>query len=443
MIIRITYRNILSFKEETTISFVAGKSTAHPEHVLRGSSRNDISILKTGIIYGANASGKSNIIKGVHVLKSLALGKFPKRNFGQFKLSESNNSSSKIEVEFRMNKKFYAYGIELDANSIQEEWLYEINSRTDKMLFTRKISGSEQKFNFLKIRGEKTEQFLFFLANGTPKDKSFISEYVQRNGKGISQISDAFNWFEDKLHILFPESRFHGISFKAEQDKKFQQSTCKLLTHFNTGMSDIRRVEIEEGKLDIPEHILEKLTSELEPGKTISISSSKGNQTYFIDMDETGNTRYYKQKTVHKNEQGDEVIFEETEESDGSIRLTDFIPMLIHFKHYDDVFLIDEIDRSLHPFLSKRILECYFSLLTEARETQLICTTHESNLLDLDIIRSDEVWLIEKDKHVASHCTSLAEYKPREDVKKGYLHGRYGAIPFFASLESLNWGEEN
>lgn len=89
--------------------------------------------------------------------------------------------------------------------------------------------------------------------------------------------------------------------------------------------------------------------------------------------------------------------------------------------------------------LSQKILECYNSTLTAERDTQLIFTTHESNLLNLDLIRADEVWFVEKDKTGASHMTSLAEYKPREDVQKGYLQGRYGAIPFFASIKSLKW----
>lgn len=441
MIIRVTFRNILSFKDETSISFVAGKSTAHPEQVLRAGCRDDISILKAGIIYGANASGKSNIIKGMHILQNFALGKFPKRYFEPFKLSNETLPTSKMEVEFRSESKYFAYGVELDVDRIQEEWLYEINSRSDKKLFTRKIENNTQQFSFGSIQDDeqKNSQFLSFLAEGTPKNKSFLSEYVQRNGRGIPQICEAFNWFDNKLHILFPDSRIQGISLKVEKDKDFQRKTCELLKYFNTGVSDIRRVEIEKIELELPKSISEDITSELEPGKTIAISSSKANQTYFFDMDKSGKIRYYKQKTVHLNDQGDEVIFEETEESDGSLRLIDFIPMLISLKHYDDVYLIDEIDRSLHPILSKRILEGYFSLLSEKRETQLICTTHESNLLDLDIIRADEVWFVEKDKYGASRCTSLAEFKPRENIQKGYLQGRYGAIPFLASLDSLNW----
>ena len=124
------------------------------------------------------------------------------------------------------------------------------------------------------------------------------------------------------------------------------------------------------------------------------------------------------------------------EESDGSIRIMDFIPMLIDLRLNDTVYLIDEIDRSMHPMLSQKILEYYFRHLKTDKDTQLIFSTHESNLLNLDLIRADEVWFVEKDTDGASHFTSLAEYKPRENIRKGYLQGRYGAIPFFAPIHS-------
>lgn len=440
MILRVTFKNILSFKEETTISFVAGKSTSHTEQVMRAEGRDDISVLKAGIIYGANASGKSNIIKGIYILKLIAMGRFPKRHIEPFKLSNPKELTSKIEVEFRMDDHYYAYGVEFNIGGLEEEWLYEINARTDKEIFTRKVGVTDNRFTFGTVNGDKeTTQFLKFLADGTPADTSFLSEYVKRNGRGMEEIRNVFKWFRDKLNILFPDSRYQGISFNAERNRQFQVSTYKLLDFFDTGITDIRRVEIRKEELDVPKELLDKLIADLEPGRTMTITSANGSQTYFIDMNRDNVFKYYKQKTVHKDEKGKEVIFEEDEESDGSIRLMDFIPMLIDLKHYDDVFLIDEIDRSLHPILSQKLLECYFSLLSDKRRTQLVFTTHESNLLDLKMIRADEVWFVEKDKEGASHLTSLAEYKPREDVRKGYLQGRYGAIPFFAPVKLLNW----
>ena len=104
--------------------------------------------------------------------------------------------------------------------------------------------------------------------------------------------------------------------------------------------------------------------------------------------------------------------------------------MLINLEKENSVFLIDEIDRSLHPQLSNKIFSIFFSNLSNEKDSQLIATTHESNLLDLKLIRQDEIWFVEKNPEGASHLISLAEYKPREDVKKGYLTGKYGAVPY-------------
>ncbi|MBQ3843691.1 MAG: ATP-binding protein [Bacteroidales bacterium] len=440
MILRVSVRNLFSFKDETEISFVAGKSTTHCEHVSRAEKRDDISVLKAGIIYGANASGKSNIIKAISVLQKIALGSIPKRNIEPFKLTTPQNNTSKIEIEFKADKHFYAYGVEFTFKGIAEEWLYEINSRTDKEIFSRQVGPDSNLFSFGSIDGnDETQQLIRFISQSTPTTDSFLSEYVKRNGKGLSAINNAYRWMKEDLKILFPESRYEGISIRAEKDKNFALATKSLLEYFNTGIVDIRRIKVNKEDLELPKEIVNDLLSEAESNKTIVVASPSDSSTYFFETNESGITNIFKQSAIHKMQNGSEVPFEMSEESDGSIRLLDFIPMLIDLKLNSSVYLIDEIDRSMHPMLSQKLLEYYFSCLDKERDTQLICTTHESNLLNLDLIRADEVWFVEKGQDGASHLTSLAEYKPREDVRKGYLQGRYGAIPFFAPISNLKW----
>ena len=440
MILRVTFENILSFYEETQISFVAGKSSTHTEQISRAKKRDDISVLKSGIIYGANASGKSNIIKAIGVLRKIATGRFPNRNIEPFKLIPQSEKYSKIEIEFKVGSAYYAYGVEFNIQGLHEEWQYEINSRTDKKVFTRVISDEGNVFDFGTIEGnDDTKQFVKFLSQGTPTDHSFLSEYVRRNGQGLDSIKYAFNWFSDTLKIIFPETRYEGISFRAERDKDFQRVFKSLLEVFNTGIVDIRRTLVKKETVNLPTAVIDKILSTLKPEITSLISLPADDEMYFFQFDADGTPRIYKQQAIHKDINKEDTIFDMREESDGSIRLLDFIPMLIDLQQNSSVYLIDEIDRSMHPMLSQKLLECYFSALTSDRDSQLIFTTHECNLLDLNLIRADEVWFVEKDKNGASHLTSLAEYKPREDIRKGYLQGRYGAIPFFAPVKNLNW----
>ena len=440
MILRVLIGNLFSFKEETEISFVAGKSTIHGEHVSRAEKRDDISVLKAGIIYGANASGKSNIIKAVSVLQKIALGSVPKKCIEPFKLAEPNSKPSKVEIEFKAGERFYAYGVEFSLKGIAEEWLYEINSRADKEVYSRKVTSEGNEFSFGTISGgEEVRQLVKYISQSTPVTDSFLSEYVKRNGKGMAAINNAYRWMKEDLKIIFPESRYEGISIRAEKDKDFAFATKSLLEYFNTGIVDIRRIKVNKEEIELPKDLTNDLLAAVEPNRGVVVSSPSDSSTYYLETDSEGVTSIYKQIAIHRSEKGTEVPFEMGEESDGSIRLLDFIPMLIDLKLNSSVYLIDEIDRSMHPMLSQKLLEYYFAFVNKERDTQLIFTTHESNLLDLGVIRADEVWFVEKGGDGASHLTSLAEYKPREDVRKGYLQGRYGAIPFFASIKSLKW----
>ena len=396
----------ISIKDETQISFVAGKSNAHPSHVSRAEKRDDISVLKAGIVYGANASGKSNVIKAIALLQQIANGSFPQSKVEPFKLADTEEKNSKVEIEFKTKGKCFAYGMEFTVGGIKEEWLFEINSRTDKEVFTRKITAAGNEFTF---------------------------------GKGLETIHMAKNWFADGLKIIFPSTRLQGISFLTENNDELQETTRSLLAYFNTGISDVRLYKIKKEDVNLSSDLLDNILSKAKNGKAYSMAATVGGEMLLFEVNANGGYEIYKQKAVHRNlTSGTEVVFDLSEESDGSIRLLDFIPMLIDLKQNEVDYLIDEIDRSMHPMLSQKILECYFSGLESGRDTQLIFSTHECNLLNLDLIRADEVWFVEKGKDGASHLTSLAEFKPRKDVRKGYLLGRYGAIPLLPK-EEMKW----
>ncbi len=444
MILRASFENILSFNEETQISFVAGKGSLHPDHVCRAEKRDDISVLKAGVIYGANASGKSNIIKAVHILQTLALGRQTTIDVEPFKLSAHRKDVSKVELEFKCGSKYYAYGLEFTMKSLREEWLYEINDRTDRRIYSRVVTESGNQFEWGEIDGDKiTAQFLGFLGEATPTNRSFLSEYNRRNGRGLISIKEVYDWFDNTLKIIFPNTRYTGITIRAEKDVDFHSATKRLLEVFNTGIVDIRRFSVKsKEETGLPEKVIDKVIADAEPGKTVILASPDENQYYYLEFKEDGSYEIFKQKAVHRMSGNEEAVFDMDEESDGTVRILDFIPMLIDLSKNDAVYLIDELDRSMHPMLSYKLLQCYFKNLSKDTKTQLLITTHESNLLDLELLRADEIWFVEKDKSGASKLTSLAEYKPRADVRKGYLQGRYGAVPFFASIPKLKWNEQ-
>lgn len=444
MLVSAKFANIFSFNEETRILFTAGKSDQLPLQVSRAKKRDDFSVLRMGLIYGANASGKSNIIKCLAIIRAFALDGWSNRKYNYFKMTDEPQERSSIEVEFKVDSQFFAYGVAFSKGGLLEEWLYKIGSRNDYLIFERKRSADGWKNEIApQFMDEADGQFLKFLIDGTPTKGTFLSEYFKRNGKGIDAIMSVRKWFEN-LNIIFPYTHRMDVPLRVVNDTQFRTVMRELLTYFGTGISDLCRVESKPEELGVPDEIRQKIEESLD-GKEekAGVVIHNENRFIFAEKDKAKNLKWYELKTIHKREGGkSNYIFELFEESDGTSRLFDFIPMFIDMRANDAVYVIDEVDRSLHPMLTLKLLEMYNSLLGSDSQTQLICTTHESSLLSAAPIRQDEVWFVEKDKNGESHLSSLCEYKPRENVRRGYLNGRYGAVPFFGELSNIYWGNE-
>jgi len=190
MLISATFQNIYSFNKETRILFTAGKSDQLPMHVSRAEKRDDISVLHMGLIYGANASGKSNIVKALSLIRDIALTGWTKRNYSHFKLTDTPDERSMIELEFKENGQYYAYGVAFCKGGLLEEWLYKTGSRNDTLIFERKRSGDVWQNNIApQFQKAENGQFLKFLIEATPTKGSFLSYYASHNGKGIDAWS--------------------------------------------------------------------------------------------------------------------------------------------------------------------------------------------------------------------------------------------------------------
>ncbi len=448
MLIRVFASNILSFDSEIEFSLIPGKGSTKSDHIVRLNNRDDIPVLKTGVIYGANASGKSNLIKVMALIKSMttkSLSSISREEpIKPFKLGNKVGGYSKIEVEIKIGSLNFAYGVRFNNKVIKNEWLVQINKRSEKIIFERRSTLKETTVDLFKVKfkNKDDEQFANFVGRGTPSNKSFLKECIDRNLLFIDAINDVYEWFDDKLKVFFPKTRFRGMEFHLDDNNDLSQSMSKFLKYFNTGVSDLmpKKIDYETEIKNIPTEVINELINDLEKGKKALIGSNDNRVSYAFEKNKKGLIEAFKLVTTHKNKKGEDIEFEMIEESDGTRRLIDFIPMLVDLTKNDSVYLIDEIDRSMHPILTKGILEFFLNIKKETKG-QLIVTTHESNLLNLDLFRNDEIWFVEKNKHGASHFYSLLEFKPRsdKDIKSGYLNGRYGAIPFLTNPCDLNW----
>jgi AAA15 family ATPase/GTPase len=359
-------------------------------------------------------------------------------------LSEYADKSSKIEFEIKTNGACYAYGADFNKNEVLEEWLTKINKRSEQNIYTRKNLKDSVKVEFDKVKfdNKDNEDFARFTGRGTPRNRLFLLEANRRNLNFIEEINDVFDWFSNKLRVIFPDSRNHGLEFNLREDNDLTDAFTSFLKYFNTGISElsVKEIKPEIYLKELPEDLIKDIKQSLKPGNR-GIVNLKGNRrNYSFEKTKSGEIHAHRLTARHTKKDGKNVYFELNEESDGTNRLIDLIPSLLDLGINDSVYFIDELDRSMHPILTREIID-FFLDKTRNTASQLIATTHESNLLDLELLRRDEIWFVEKDQNNSSSLYSLLEFKPRKEtkIKNGYLNGRYGAIPFLSNPEELNW----
>lgn len=441
MLVRYKVSNFLSFYEEQEFSMKVGKSKGHQEHIYTNKKN---SLLKGAYLYGANAAGKSNFIKSIAFARSCILKGIPGVNTIEknYKLDkESLKKVSEFEFEILIGEKIYAYGFSLmlETKQVIEEWLYEVLITKDKLIFNRKLENGkskvEEKLKLSVSDRVKLEVYIDDLEN-----TNLLLEILGKKKfeKQSYEFIKVINWFRENLIIVFPDTS-HFVTEYFDITTNWE----KYLEYFDTGIQEIDFKDRSFKELPIPEEIKEdmsnhiaELTAELgnkNKGKVPTVVINTNNNFLKIFMKDNE----LKAKEIvfkHKSATGN-IEFKFYEESDGTKRLIELIPLLEKISCKNHTILIDELERSLHPVLVKAFLDSFYQKLSETN-SQLILSTHESRLLDLDRVRRDEIWFLEKDIEKGTKLFSLEEFKTRFDTKidKAYLLGRYGGIPIIKDI---------
>lgn len=441
MLVRMVASNFMSFKDEVEFNMLTGSFRTNKHHVYQ---TGKVEVLKAAALYGANGAGKSNLIKAINFLQKIVSdGAINKSvNEKKFKLDPLNiKKPVHLEIEFFTKKKLYSYGILIDQSTIIEEWLYEQGvSKPDKMIFERYLSKSKKpilKFAEKFQKTQKSKLLIELLQDSLLKHNQLLLGKTEE--LKIADIQNAKNWITTDLFIIYPKSKFNGLVDMISTSNTFKNFANGLLGRFDTGVRNLDVEDIDADKYfgkddeDFKSTLLERIDEE----GPVLLDTGEG--VVLVTKDK-GKGIVKKVISVHENNNGELIKFDLFEESDGTQRLLDYIPALDLILHAEATIIIDEIDQSLHPSLLKSLIQKVMD--DKTTKGQLIFSTHESNLLDLNIFRQDEIWFVEKDKKTsATQLYSLGDFKPRFDldIKKGYLNGRFGAIPFMANFEELNW----
>lgn len=443
MLIRFVIENILSFgerKEFSTIPSKRLKTLQDHKYKVDG-----FEILKLSSIYGANGAGKSNLIKSLFQFQKLITQEEIPFRLKDTQYKFGNKKEQILAIEFIQDNTPLYYGIVLSEDIILTEELYisGLGKKEDQLIFERKTVDNETSIKFLDdFENDEKSQLLktVLLEEFVKPNEPVLKLLSNRDNKFLKDIKKAYGWFSETLQIIMPDSKPRALAHIIDTDIEFKKYAEDLMCSFNIGIKSLGTEikNIREFFGEDNENELDKLIKEVEnsPKKMIGLRSRRGDE--LIVVKENG-TIWVKSLKVEHSSNNKSAFFDLDEESDGTVRLLDFVPAFKDVISSEKVYIVDEIERSIHPLLIKELVK-KFSLDDKTRG-QLIFTTHESNLLDQEIFRQDEIWFAEKDLNGSTDLYSLSDFKEHKtiDIRKGYLNGRYGSIPFLGNLEDLKW----
>lgn len=449
MLISLSVANFRSFSVEQTLSLVASKrlSGSHDDHVvpLPGSAQG---VLRAAVIYGANGAGKSNLFKVLRFVKAMVTktrGKSSGTGREAFRFSDQEHEPSSFDLQFLANQTVYRYAFKVNDNSVTEEWLARVNKGREKVLFER-VTDSDGKVTIEAPGFKGQENKVGLLASiGGPHNQTFLATIwatLDPNEFG-EDLKSVFDWFTQQLHLIAPNEPIGPVGHMLSTDSDFLSFAGEFLKHSSTGVDrlEVNKVEISEDELakTVPKSFMDKLLADIQADEGGSTIVQIGEGTELL-IERKDSNHFFRITIQASHRCGTNQVgrLNLNDESDGTRRLLQLIPALHMAKSDSSVFFVDEIDRSMHPILIWKFIQSFVQSC-HSRSSQIIVTTHESNLLDLDLVRRDEVWFVEKDQSLASHMYSLMDFKVRKDleVRKHYLQGRFGAVPFLGNINRL------
>jgi len=417
MLVSFSVSNYLSFDETVTLSMEKTLTKQHKDHLI------DDKYLSGCVLYGANASGKTNLLQALWTLSNIVnqQGNIDNFNIVFNKFAFTNEQVSTFIVVYIINNKKYEYSVSVSQDEVINEELSLINSKDKKNNIFARNNATLSKLGKM-ISSEK-----WYKQRTFPKNILYLSKL---RDDGIEDIPELYG----KEHFLNSYNFFENIEFitgmpKIKSDafymipkiNEFKSFLTELLHFADTGIDNVELEPISDFERS-PRFINIAIKD------NSAILTKKMNDFYFL-VSENGKREVKKLITFHN---GKRFILEQ--ESSGTVKLIELAAVLYYYESYnkDICLMIDEFDSSLHPILVKQLLIKLLKV-NECNKSQILTTLHDVLLLDIkDIWRADEVWFVEKDHDQSSQIYSLADFNPQSNksVDKDYLVGKYGAIPF-------------
>ena len=407
MLIRFSFKNFKSFKNENCLDMEA---TSLKEHEYNVAKTDNGEYLKVSAIYGANASGKTNVLQAFDYMKKRILvsddskknSPIDEENIYSFMI---NNDPIALEVEIlAKNNKIYKYGFEVLKDKIISEWLFEKRVNKFYSIFERENNNVSMKPNKISELVNIDERTLFLN----------IYSKIDRNNEDFSNVYD---WFVNSTYLDLGNPNFerfinNRVSLKILSDENYKKELLKFIKTFDSGIEGIKTT----------------------PDSIEAVKSNNG----IIDIE-----------VIHRGENGELKALPFYLESNGTRKMFHLFDFFMDALKNGMVLFVDELDAKLHPLLTRYIINLFHNSDTNKGNGQLIYSTHDTVNLNKETFRRDEIWFVEKDKNGVSELYSLSDYiiedengnakKVRNDAtyNKDYLTGRYGAIPVLEEFDII------
>lgn len=427
MLIRFAIKNWMSFRDQATLSMIASRERQHGQRVAR--PRKNLGVLPIASIYGANASGKSNLFKALNFAKQFIVhGTQIDQVIAvqSFRLdAQTQQEPSEFVFEVLVGDTIYDYRFVVTHQQVVMERLSLLRPTTEQVIFER----HQQTVEAIHVPHNE-HSFWKFIKQAIRPNQLLLTTAIQLQHAPFLSL---FYWFRDTLLLIAPDARFDDFErFVDKQHRHFDQMN-HILRVLDTGIYELSGQEVPLSLVPLPDEIKTKLQSDIPEGATARIVDLVGSERIIVTR-RNGELTAQKIVAMHERSDGGYEAFGMGQESDGTNRIIDLLPAILEAADQltPHVVVIDEIDRSLHTMITHQLVQHFLGSCTQDTRSQLLLTVHDVLLMDQDIFRRDEMWVTERRSDGASTLTSLCEYSDvryDKDIRKSYLQGRFGGIP--------------
>lgn len=420
MIIEFFVENFRSIKTRQAINLTKMKGSEEVDNSFELPDPVNLALLRSAAFYGANASGKSNLMMALQTMKRIVMTSAKETQRGEllpvvpFRLSKNTaNAPTEFEIVFIQNGVKYQYGFSLTQERIKDEWLFAYPKGRPQRWFIRAYDENKKDYEWdfsSYFQGQKK-----LWQDSTKHNSLFLSTAVFFNSE---QLAPVFDWFSNRLKVASISGWTQDFTVEMCKNDAEKKEVMQFLKSADLDISDIKLESAKVEELLFPDDMPESIKSSV-------LKNLKDKE--FINV-----------KTIHKTDDGEDVYFDLNDESDGTRKLFSFAGPWIDSLKNGNVLFIDELHDSLHPKIVRFLIGLFNNKKTNPHDAQLIFTTHETSVLDQQVFRRDQIWFCHKEKDQSTIIYPLTDFSPRkgtENIEKAYLSGRYGALPFISNLE--------